>query len=101
MNSAPIVLLVGSRPAIVLQPHGLTIAAGHTGTLTARADGYPSPLVIWEVSTNKKRWSLVSGATHTSLQVRALGKSTTRYYRAVFTNAEGTTSSRAVKVVAR
>src|SRR5262249_58788266 len=45
-------LTVQTPPAITTAPSSATVTAGQSATFTAAANGNPSPMVQWEVSTD-------------------------------------------------
>ncbi|MFF0262891.1 HtaA domain-containing protein [Streptomyces microflavus] len=83
-------------PAAVVtqQPTARTARSGADAVFAAAATGYDS--VRWERSTDAgKTWSAVSGATSTTLTVKASAALNTHRYRAVFVNASGETATSA------
>jgi hypothetical protein len=88
-------LTVDFKPDVTTQPDSQTVAAGSAVTLHAAADGNPAPTVQWQVSTDGgKTYTNVSGATSTTLSFTAPSTAGTARYRAVFTNALGTDTTR-------
>ena len=86
----------GGAPVITESPLSKTVAAGTTVTLTASADGYPSPTVRWQRSTTGPggTFSNMSGQTTPTLELSQVTPSQTGYaYRAVFTNLEASATS--------
>ncbi|WP_415958457.1 HtaA domain-containing protein [Streptomyces sp. 021-4] len=83
-------------PAAVVtqQPTARTARSGANAVFTAAATGYDS--VRWERSADAgKSWSTVSGATSTTLSVKASAAVNKHRYRAVFVNASGETATSA------
>ena len=86
-------------PSIVTQPTGGFIDEGDTTTLTAIANGTPTPAVQWQKSTDGATWSNISGATSTSYTTPALSRTDNNtQFRATFTNSAGTISSNSATV---
>ena len=88
-------LTVQSIPTVATQPKDQTALAGETATFTAAATGTPPPTVQWEVSTNNgASFKPLAGATSATLKIENAAISVPSYkYRAVFSNAAGTTTS--------
>jgi hypothetical protein len=87
-------LRVGSLPRITTQPTAQTVVAGTSVTFTAAATGNPAPTVQWQVSTNGGgTFSDIQGATSTTLTITATTTENHDKYRAVFTNALGSTAT--------
>jgi len=88
-------LTVHSIPTVSTQPKDRTVLAGETATFTAAAVGTPPPTVQWEVSTeNGANFKPLAGATSATLKIEsAVIAEGGREYRAVFSNAAGTTTS--------
>lgn len=82
-------------PTITTQPESQTVTEGQTATFTAAASGNPVPTVQWQVSTNGRKWSDISGATSTSYSFVAQLSDNGKRYRAVFTNSAGSATSNA------
>ncbi|WP_420169620.1 HtaA domain-containing protein [Streptomyces violaceoruber] len=79
---------------VTRQPVSRTARSGATAVFTAAADGADS--VRWERSTDKgATWNTVSGATSTTLSVKAAASLNASRYRAVFVNASGETATSA------
>jgi endo-1,4-beta-xylanase len=91
-----------AAPSITTQPRSVAGTLGATVTLTAAAAGYPTPKVQWQSKAKgASAWSNVSGATATSLEVRATAASDGTAYRAVFTNDAGSATSSAATVTVK
>jgi N-acetylneuraminic acid mutarotase len=82
---------------ILTQPINQTFIAGRTGSFRAAAGGIPAPTVQWQVSTNGGiSLSDIAGANSPALFLTpTLVSQSGSQYRAVFTNAAGTATSRA------
>jgi hypothetical protein len=92
-------LTVDVPPHITTQPTSQTVAVGSSVTLTAAASGSPAATVQWQVSTNGgKTFSNLTGQTSPTLTVTAPAIPGTVEYRAVFSNAVGTATTRAAIV---
>lgn len=90
---------VGVAPVVTTEPAPVTAAAGTSVTLGASAVGAPAPTVRWQSSHDGgATWTDVPGATAGSLTVTVASGAT--LYRAVFTNATGSTPTTAVAVTA-
>lgn len=93
-TTAAAVLTVETLPVVNTSPVSRTAISGHSVTFTANATGNPAPTVQWQVSTDGgKTFTNLSGATHTTLTFTAASTQIGNRYRAVFTNAAGTTNS--------
>ena len=93
-------LTVQLAPVITLQPVGVAVEENQNATFEAAAVGVPTPTVQWEVSFD-------GGVTFTKILNATSDKFTFanvkpadsgKEYRATFTNAAGTVSSRAAKL---
>lgn len=94
-TSSPATLRVEYAPQILEHPQNVDPETGEGATLTARADGNPTPAVQWQVSTDGAlTFSDVMGATSPTLELtdQRYADSGT-YYRAVFTNTVGSATS--------
>jgi hypothetical protein len=80
-------------PAITLQPANISAPYGTPVTLSAAASGVPSPSVQWQVSAD-------GGATwsNTSATFTATAQMSGDSFRAVFTNAAGTTMTNTISL---
>ena len=88
-----------SAPVVTVNPSGASVRAGLYVTLTAAASGNPTPTVQWQVSSDGgKTFKNVVGATSTTFRFKAYG---VEYYRAVFTNSQGTAVTTTARVVGR
>jgi hypothetical protein len=88
-----------SAPSITIQPSNTGVEAGQTASFSAAASGNPTPSVQWQSSVNGTDWTDVSGATSTTFSFSASAGDNGRYYRAVFTNTEGSANSNAAQLV--
>lgn len=83
-----------SAPVVTLHPVSQEVCAGSTAIFTSKASGNPSPTVQWETSYNGSDWTPVSGATSDTLSfVATVNNNNKRFYRAVWTNADGSAHS--------
>ena len=90
-TTAAAVLTVQNKPVVTKQPVSVTVEEGQSAVFEAAATGFPTPTVLWEVSTDGgATWANVAGGTKTTLTV-ANTKTTFngREYRAKFKNAAG------------
>jgi hypothetical protein len=94
-TSEPATLTVVLQPVVTTQPTDQTVDAGRSATFTAAAMAAgPPPTVQWQVrASGGKTWSDIAGATSTTLDVTTVSTDTGSQYRAVFTNAVGSTPS--------
>jgi N-acetylneuraminic acid mutarotase len=89
-------LTVDTVPIITTQPTNQTVAAGNSVSFTAAASGNPAPTVQWQVSTDGGlTFSIITGATNTTLSFFATAVENGYRYRAVFTNPAGTATTTA------
>ena len=90
-------LTVQAVPAFTAQPASVTAMEGQNATFTVAVTGAPTPTLQWQQSTDGgATWTDVAGATGTTLEVLAVAKSSNGWqYRAVASNAAGTTTSAA------
>jgi hypothetical protein len=83
-------------PAITVQPANQAVTAGQTATFTAAATGSPTPTVLWQVSTdNGTTFSILPGATSTTLSFTTASSQNGNQYQAVFTNSAGSATTTA------
>ncbi|MDF2990231.1 MAG: Mannan endo,4-beta-mannosidase Cellulase [Microbacterium sp.] len=88
----------GTAPAVVTQPSSYDGYYGSNHILSAAASGDPVPTVQWQRSVdNGVTWVDVAGATTPSYTLTVYPETDGRY-RAVFTNASGTSTSNDVTV---
>jgi hypothetical protein len=93
---APTVAAAQIAPAVTLQPASVNVATGAGVTFTAAASGSPAPGAQWQVSTDGgNTWTNVAGANSASYALTAQAGESGYLYRAVFTNAAGTSFSNA------
>lgn len=90
-------------PQVITEPTNRTVTAGATVTFTAAAVGRPTPSVQWQRSTDGGRtFTDIPGQTSTTFGIRRVSLSLNgRRYRAVFTNAAGTATSKTVTLTVR
>jgi hypothetical protein len=91
-------LTVNSSPIITVQPTSQNVTAGATATFTAAATGYPTPTVQWQSSSDGTNFSNIAGATSATYSVTASSTDAGLYYRAVFSNATGSTATNAAQL---
>jgi hypothetical protein len=96
-TTAVATLTVQSAPTVTTNPSSKTVSAGQTASFTAAATGNPAPTVQWQVSTDGGvTFTNISGASSPTLTLTGVTASQNRYkYRAVFTNALGSTTTTA------
>jgi alpha-tubulin suppressor-like RCC1 family protein len=102
-TSAAATLTVYAPPVVTEQPASTTVEVGTGASFEAKATGFPTPTVQWEISTNAgSSWSAVAGATSDQLTIASTVVSENgNEYRAVFTNPGGkATSTAAILTVA-
>jgi uncharacterized repeat protein (TIGR01451 family) len=91
-------LTVNTLPAITTNPTNVSVLAGATATFTAAATGSPAPTVQWQVSTNGGTTftnTNLPGSTTTTLSFPTTAAQNANQFKAVFTNAAGSTSTTA------
>jgi alpha-tubulin suppressor-like RCC1 family protein len=90
-------------PNVTLQPQNATVEEGNGAAFEAAASGNPAPTVQWEISTDAgSTWSAVAGANANRLTIASAKTSESGHeYRAVFTNASGSETTRAVTLTVR
>jgi alpha-tubulin suppressor-like RCC1 family protein len=90
-------------PNVTLEPQNATVEEGSSATFEAAASGNPAPTVQWEISTDVGgTWSPVAGASTDRLTIASSKTSENGHeYRAVFTNASGSATTRAVTLTVR
>ena len=87
------------RPAVVVQPRSVTIAAGHLVGFTAAASGNPAPRTQWQRSVNAGRtWANIRDAHRVTYTFTARSSETGSEYRAVFTNGAGRATTKAARL---
>lgn len=90
------------RPAIVVQPRNVTIAAGRVAGFTAAASGKPAPRTQWQHSANGGRtWTNIPGAHRVAYTFMAKPSANGSEYRAVFTNGLGRAATKAARLTVR
>ncbi|MCC6833098.1 MAG: lamin tail domain-containing protein, partial [Thermoleophilia bacterium] len=88
-----------SAPVVTTEPADAAVAVGTTATFHSAAVGVPDPTVRWEQSTDGGgTWADIAGATGTSLGFVATAEQDGFLFRAVFTNASGSTASRGARL---
>ena len=100
-TSAAAKLSIATAPVITQSPTSQTVNDGNSVTFTAGASGNPAPTVQWIVSTDGgKTFTIVPGATTTTLTFVASAAQNGNLYAAVFTNSAGGTSSPGIATTA-
>jgi len=93
-SSQTFTLTVDAAPVVTTQPRPVTTTAGSDVSFSAAADGFPSPTVQWQVSTDGgTHFSDVPQATADTLELTATQSLDGNRYRAVFHNAAGDTTT--------
>ena len=83
-------------PAIVSAPTNVSTAAGTNAVFTASSSGYPTPAVVWQVSTDAgSTYTDVPGATSATLTIPTTLSLDGGRYRAKFSNSVGFVTSAA------
>ena len=72
-------------PSIRANPTNKTVCPGTTTSFGAAADGYPTPTVQWQMSTNGVTFNPIPDATSTTLTFTANPSGNGSQYQAVFT----------------
>ncbi|MGA2699488.1 MAG: Ig-like domain repeat protein [Isosphaeraceae bacterium] len=93
-TTPPAILTVDYAPAVTNNPASQTVNAGLTATFSASASGNPAPTVQWQVSTDGgSTFSIIPGATSTTLSFATAAAQNGNEYQAVFTNSVGTATT--------
>jgi len=94
-TSSAATLTVYGLAQVTQLPQSVTVEEGQNATFESTATGTPFPTVKWERSTDKgTTWSIVSGATSTTLTVASTKTTEDGYeFRAAFTNLAGTVTT--------
>jgi hypothetical protein len=96
-SSAATLTVTAGAPLITTQPADATVPSGSSATFSASSTSDPAATVQWQSSTNAGiSWANISGATNATYATGSVttSQSGTRY-RAVFTNAAGSTPTSA------
>ncbi|HEY0119461.1 MAG TPA: endo-1,4-beta-xylanase, partial [Cellulomonas sp.] len=88
-------------PTITRQPQDVSATAGATVTFTAQASGRPEPTVRWQSRAGHGVWRDVAQATSPTLVVPVTKALDGTSYRAVFTNAAGSATTRAATLTVK
>ncbi|GAA4179520.1 endo-1,4-beta-xylanase [Gryllotalpicola koreensis] len=81
-------------PVITSQPVAVSGHPGDTVKFVAAADAKPAATVVWQSkAAGASKWTTISGATTTSLSVKVNASINGTLYRAVFSNAVGSTAT--------
>jgi hypothetical protein len=95
-------LTTSTLPVVNVQPMNTGAVVDQRVAFTAGASGVPTPTVQWQVSANGgSTWSAISGANSTTLSFIASRAANGHRYRAAFTNAAGTVTTRAATLTVR
>ncbi len=93
-------LTVYAPPAITINPSSISVNAGQSASFTAGATGSPTPTLVWQVSTNGgTTYTTIAGATSSTYSIITASAQSGYLYRAVFTNAGGTATTTAAKLL--
>jgi hypothetical protein len=88
-----------SLPVVVAQPADQSVLEGATATLSADAAGAGTLTYQWQFSTDGINWTSISGATGPTYTTGAVTASMNgNRYRAIITNALGSTTTSAVRL---
>lgn len=100
--ASPVVetVVINVAPVLTLDPEDITINPGEDASFTAAASGTPAPSIQWQYSADGGATFInLAGEVGGTLTLIAPSQATNNYlYRAVFTNAAGTVTSRAAKL---
>ena len=95
-NSSVAMVTVNFAPSVSSSPTNLTICAGALASFNAAATGSPAPSMQWQASLDGGgSWNNLNGATTATYSFSAGMGDTGHQYRAIFSNACGTTNSAA------
>ncbi|ROS26112.1 family 43 glycosylhydrolase [Cellulomonas sp. PhB150] len=98
-STTAVVHVTRVAPKVSTQPKSVAGGLTSTVSLSAKASGYPAPTVTWQRQlAGDRTWKAVSGARSTTLKVKVSAGLKGAKYRAVFTNAVGTTTSKAATI---
>jgi len=86
------------KPVVTLNPSAQTVVVNGQAVLAAAATGKPAPKIIWQESSDGKKWTTVTGATGNFYFFAATMADFGVSYRAVFTNSAGSTPTKAVRL---
>jgi hypothetical protein len=94
-NTSAALLTVDSLPAVTTDPVSQTVCGGANATFTAAATSNAGDQTVqWQVSTNGgATWTNIPGATSTTLSFSTAPGDNGKQYRAVFTDACGSTNT--------
>lgn len=96
---ATITVVLPTLPSVISQPADRAVAAGATASFGATGEGVPAPTIQWQARPQGGTWADIPGATNTLLSFTTTAGDHGRQFRAVFTNAAGSTASRAALLV--
>lgn len=102
-TSGAATLTANTGPAITTQPTDQTTNAGGAATFTAAAGGSPAPSVRWQVSSDGgTTWTDIDLATSPTLSLANVPAADDgNLYRAIFTNAAGSSTTDRAKLTVR
>ena len=83
-------------PVVSAEPVNQSVLSGDVVDYVAAATGNPAPSVQWQVSSDNSSFTDVAGATLTTLSFVAPFQQQPVFYRAVFTNSQGSAISHSV-----
>ena len=90
LTSASGTWLLGTPPTVAANAVNQTVVAGGMASFTAAANGYPTPMAEWDVSTDGgTTFSPISGATSPTYSFTTNAAENGCQYEAVFTNMFG------------
>ena len=93
-SDAAVTLNIAASPTGTLSPSNDTVTVGQTATFTAAATGTPAPTVQWYDSTDGgASFSMIPGATSTTLTFTTAASENGDLYEAVFTNSVGSATT--------
>jgi Immunoglobulin I-set domain len=91
-----------AAPKVTRQPANDSVTEPAKATFAAEASGSPKPKVQWQLSTEKGKWTDISGATTDTLTIEGTKTSESGHeYRAVFTNSAGEATSNAATLTVK
>jgi hypothetical protein len=84
----------GNKPKVTLQPLSQSVIVDSLAVFKATAGGTPKPTVQWQQSRNGSVWTYLAGENKTVMSFKAKKSQSGYLYRAVFTNANGSATTR-------
>lgn len=96
-NNVPTLVAAAPAPVITLQPESWT---NYSHIFTSAATGSPTPTVQWQKSLDGATgWTNIAGATSPNLNTSDSVPCNPTYFRALYTNSGGTTSTNVVYLI--